>query len=195
MYLDKSDLDLVYTFNEQVGKLSRSSFAKWVHERYPKNDSSWLKVFENMRISVQNGLYFPDNESVEAYILTFRILTQDNDCSIRNLAAIYEKLPENNKTKQSFNALREDLNKYLDTDSSIYDGSRWTRREIMDNMLYGYFAHTNKKKKEVVDGWMSSNPHLKSIVLTQFTSALAVIYIAFSRFQALNLDLIYSIDL
>lgn len=197
--MGQSDLDFIRTFNEKVGVLSRSNFAEWAHERYPKYDNnSWIKVFEEMRLNVRKGLYFPDDEAIEAYLLTFRILTQDNDCSIKDLAAIYEKLPDNNKVKQRFSTLREDLNRYLDSDSAIHEGGvNWTKREIMNHMIYGKYAHVyyNKNKKEVVDRWMSSNIHLEFLVKNQFVSALAVMYIAFLEFRALNLDLIGSRDI
>lgn len=136
--------------------MSRSSFAEWAHERYPKYDNSWIKVFEEMRLNVRKELYFPDDEAIEAYLLTFRILTQDNDCSVKNLATIYEKLPDNNETKQRFSTLREDLNRYLDSYSGISEGGmNWTIGEIMNHMIYGKYAHVyyNKNKKRLlIDG-------------------------------------------
>lgn len=131
-------------FNEKVDRLlSLSFFAKAM-------DSG--AIVEFTRSAGWDSVFVgPDEESVEALVLTLRLFIQDNESiSLRNMRSLYAAhLPE---------ALRIDFvdhctrfNESLDSDSmlSIEEGRQLTHRDILEIFVYGAYAHTNPERRRI----------------------------------------------
>ncbi|QDV43935.1 hypothetical protein Enr13x_37950 [Stieleria neptunia] len=98
----------------------------------------------------------PDEESVKAAILTLRFFCQDNeDISMRNMAAFTKGLSVNQSLKDEFETIRDEFNAYLDRDHGppIFKigGHTIRNREIFEAFMYGKYAHLTKH--EIVAGW------------------------------------------
>lgn len=95
----------------------------------------------------------PDQESMDAFLLTLRLFVQDNDrVSFRNLERLFEELPIEDSWKAAVRSSRARFNEWLDKPSYlVIEGKKRTRREIFDVCLYGGFAHATQK--ETYDRW------------------------------------------
>ena len=99
----------------------------------------------------------PEQESIDAFVLTFRFFIQDNETiSIRNLKKIFDSNLVTKKEKEEYNLMRLELNKFLSESANIeLMGDKPTNREIMDTVLFGELSHANKEKEERYQQWMS----------------------------------------
>jgi len=94
-----------------------------------------------------------DEEPLKAFLLTARLLTQDNDgVSIRKIAAIFDaRVSQRHPLWQEFNAYRSGLNQFLD---KRHDELPETYRELFETFLYGHYAHLNDQKEVVYQEWL-----------------------------------------
>ncbi len=120
----------------------------------------------------------PDDESIAACVLTIRFFIQNNEpVSFCNMEAVYDKLATSQENKNDFNQIRNELNKYLNSDSPLErsaknanperilasdmnerftellnvsrdSGNKLTNKEILDLFVYGKFAHPHAKYKK-----------------------------------------------
>lgn len=193
MRLDLSDLKTLSLFNEKVGKLWKSSFADEVFYNETgfmvyadRKETSELKV---SKIEVKA----PKQESIDAFLLTFRLFIQDNDkISIHNISKIYDNSHIPPQMKADFNAIRKKLNDYLEKANEICpidNGSTLSNETIMRTMIYGDLAHLNDKKREIYDRWMKS--YIDKIVKNnEFIVILAETLNGLTLIHFLNEDLI-----
>jgi len=123
--------------------------------------------------NLKGELEKPDEESIDAFVLTYRFFCQNTEMSsFENMEAVYEKLPISQQRKDSFKNARGQFNAWLDSIPSIeIENVILTRREILDIFIYGGLAHANKKKKEIFDQWMS-DPLLSLFMTNEFVSIL-----------------------
>lgn len=152
--LEKSkSLDGLRLFNEKADRLLSSKFWKTFLR---EGTGISIRFYRKGTITVtRRG---PDQDEIEAFILTLRFFVQDNETSsFRNLADAYEILPISQEAKQEFSNARDALNSYLDSSLpfkvTLY-GKTYTNREILEVFVYGGFAHANPEKKELFDKWM-----------------------------------------
>lgn len=129
-------------FNEKVDRLlSLSFFAKALDAgaivEFSRN-AGWDSVFVG-----------PDEESIEALVLTLRLFMQDNEpISLRNMRSLYSThLPE--ALRIEFIDHCTHFNEALDSDSmlSIEEGRQLTHRDIREIFVYGAYAHTNPQRR------------------------------------------------
>ena len=101
----------------------------------------------------------PNQENIDAFILTFRFFIQDNEAiSIRNLQKFFDSNFVTNEEKNKFNAIRKSLNDFLSKSSNlIFKEENISNSLLMDTFIYGGLSHATKKKKEKFDLWMSRN--------------------------------------
>ena len=134
-------------FNEKVDRLlSLSFFAKASDSRaiveFTRN-AGWDSVFVG-----------PDEESIEALVLTLRLFMQDNEpLSLRNMRSLYAaRLPKGLGLDFVDHCTR--FNVSLDSDSmlSIEDGRQLTHRDILEIFVYGAYAHTNPQRRRTFEG-------------------------------------------
>jgi hypothetical protein len=131
----------------------------------------------------QNGTYFestrPDDNDVQAYILTFRFFIDKKEhCSLQWLASNVLDDPElSDEWKEKFRATREELNKYLDQLPAmrlLKDNEKpLTRREIMNLFLFGDLSHAtwNPENRRKFKDWTTENWG-KELLATQFVEIL-----------------------
>jgi hypothetical protein len=100
----------------------------------------------------------PDQENIDAFVLTFRYFIQDNETiSLRNFKDIFHSTYAEAKEKSEFDKARQHLNTFLDGNTMFDLGGKITRRTLMDIFIYGGLSHANKDKKKKYDSWMKSS--------------------------------------
>jgi hypothetical protein len=176
MYLDKADYDAMGLFNDKMDEFDGKGFDLWASKWASKNGQPLFHMdlsFGAMTVQL-NG---PDEDALRSFVLTFRFFIQDNEkCSIRKIADIYNKLPFDRIERQTFFNFRTFFNINLDADSPFTThGVRWTRRQVIDTLMYGHFAHANDSKKEIADSWLSEENKAK-LFLSQFITDLVFVY-------------------
>ena len=129
----------------------------------------------------------PDKDSIDASVLTLRFFIQDNEpCSFRNMAKIYEDLPISLDKKKSFEKSRDFVNFLLDQDSPIGpDKGKLKNRDIFYIIIYGGLAHANKEKKKAYDQWISDSV-LEPFITNEFVWIVAGILKAIFDVENLN---------
>jgi hypothetical protein len=126
-------------FNQKVERLLSLSFfkARGVGAVVEfQRDSGWESIFVG-----------PDEESIEALILTLRMFMQDNErISLRRMRALYRALAVSPDLERAFASTCAELNSFLDSDTnlSIEEGRQLSHREILDIFVYGSYAHMNE---------------------------------------------------
>ena len=101
----------------------------------------------------------PTADHIKAFVLDFRFFIQDNErCSFRNLARLYQDAPVEAWLKKNFESARDYIQTYLDAPGSLedkYKGDIVSNRELLDTFLYGGLAHANKNKERLFNEWMA----------------------------------------
>ena len=175
-------------FNEKAEKLSRLSFIhKVIHP------DSGVTISSQRR---NDGFYeqnherrSPEEESIDAFVLTFRFFIQDNEqISFRNMDKYYTKAPIEEGLKTRFAEVRKDINEFLDRSAEInfiYNNELLTNRRIMETFIYGGMSHANEAKKELYDEWMKI-PFTKVVLEYEFTNIIAMIFKTILYIKTLN---------
>lgn len=137
-------------FNEKTEKLRNSNFVKKVQEK------SGVSMQASSGGPVEVTRFGPDQEEVDAFVLSLRFLIQDNETSsFRNLAKVYESPSISQEDRINFRNARDVLKRCLDSPTTVrMENEILTRRELLDTFVYGGLAHANKRKKERHDSWM-----------------------------------------
>ena len=116
---------------------------------------------ENQKLYIE--VKGPKGEEIDSFILTFRLFIQNNErVSIKNISDIYEKQVSNIDYVNKIRVIRNNLNSYLD---EIVQNSRnianrneritITRREIIDSIIYGLYAHYKADKRDFYENYLS----------------------------------------
>jgi len=107
-----ADIRALELFNEKADRLKNLSFVRSLESK----ESGWTLTLDEGGASASR--YGPDNESVEAFVLTIRFFVQDNEpSSIRNMAKMYERLHAGElipkELLENVNDARDKLRRYL----------------------------------------------------------------------------------
>ncbi len=180
------DLEALELFNSKAEILRNSNFVQFLREQDSGISISWKKG-EPTRTETR----WPDAEAIRAFILTFRFFYQDNErCSIRNVARIYDALPISQGKKDLFSNSRSNLNRFLDAESPVrIDGETITCRGILEMFMYGELAHVSRKKKELLGQWMSY-PLVDDVVRNEFIHILGAVTGFIEHVRNLNKEVI-----
>lgn len=124
----------------------------------------------------------PDQENIDAFVLTFRFFVQDNErISLRKFANVFHSsfvLPDETA---DFDRVRNHINTFLDSATMFDFGGKIPRRELMEIFIYGGLSHANQAKKEKYDAWMANGllaPFMQNeFVVTLFEVVNAIVYI------------------
>ncbi len=174
-------------FNEKAEKLMRLSFIKAMIDNSGVT-LSW-RAKEDGLFEEQHERRGPNEEAIDAFVLTFRFFIQDNEqSSFHKMAEHYLAAPIEESFKSAFATTRKNINEFLDGPSDFpieYDGRHLTRREVMDVFVYGGLAHANRAKKELYDSWMSIPP-FRPLIENEFVYTLTVILDAINYLKGLN---------
>ncbi len=169
------DLRTMRLFNEKANKLRRSSFAREMATKPTGVTISWKEGDTEPKADIRG----PDEESVDSMVLTLRLVEQNNEpYSLHNMARLYTRLPTESKHKDAFLDARAKLNAGLDqvdpsiqivyqrrdpTTQAVVKSETLTQRRILDLVVYGEKAHTNREKEAIVRSLRTSK--LKSVLL------------------------------
>jgi hypothetical protein len=155
MYRDmKQDADcaVLRLFNQKVERLFSLSFFSKAQGAGAvvefQRESGWESIFVG-----------PDEESIEALVLTLRMFMQDNDrISLRKMRELYQALSVSPDLGQTFSSICAELNSFLDSDTnlSIEEGRQLSHREILKVFVYGTYAHTNEDLHGIFTGIRST---------------------------------------
>lgn len=140
-----SDLEKLQLFNRKAERLEQYQLWKYLESNQPSFQVSGGQITNNL----------PDYEIIEAPLITLRLFMQDNDyISIRNISKIYLNNPAiSDELKKAFAESRSNFNHFIDAPSLFSRSSliwinkrerhttTYTRREILETLLYGEIAH------------------------------------------------------
>jgi hypothetical protein len=187
MSIEQQINDLKF-FNEKATKLENFSFTDTVFNQETGITISFKNEPQPLVNIQRRG---PNDEAIDAFVLTFRFFIQDNEqSSFRNMAAIYEHLPISEERKEEFKVARKRLNDFLDSNSFLnIDGVLLPYRHILDTFVYGGLSHANEKKKKEYDLWML-NPFSNPIVTNEFVVTLARVFDVIVYVRNLNNEVI-----
>jgi len=156
-------------FNEKADKLESLSFIR-------KLQGSGVTISATLGQPVQAEWHGPDDEAIDAFVLTIRFFVQDNEStSFGNMADLYSKLPVSADLVQKFNVARARTNGDLDKTTLVnLNGVDLTYRTVYEVFLWGELAHANLKKKADYDSW-ARNTILFPLLKNEFVRALGII--------------------
>lgn len=111
------------------------------------------------------GLHHFDRENIEAVVLTYRMLTQNNDrFAVARLADIYDHVHP--VFRNTFIDLREQYAIFFAADSSLCpNGVALSHGAILDTVIYGELAHSNESKAAIFRQWTRWVAHEKALWL------------------------------
>lgn len=178
-------IEALKLFNEKAKKLRGLPFTKEIFAQPSGVDMWWKKGIggEVKRLG-------PDEPSIDAFVLTLRFFVQNNEsCSFRNMAKVYENLPIPDDKKKSFEKARNFFNGLLDKYSCItIDDIKLKNRQIFETFMYGGLTHANRKKKMEYDKWLRTP--LGPILTNEFVRIMAEILKAIFSVEKLNAEVI-----
>ena len=91
-------------YNEKAEKLQGLSFTSSILNQNSGVHLSWTRDSGILKIDREG----PDEESIDAFVLTLRFFMQDNEpTSLRNMAKLIEALPINEQNKENFRITRK----------------------------------------------------------------------------------------
>jgi hypothetical protein len=158
-------------FNEKATKLRRLTLNRRMLDR----DFQFGPILGPEPERLVRGFHFdgPDDEAIDAFVLTLRFFIQDNEpTSLRNMSRLYGSLPINPTLVARFEQERAAANALLDSSAFIsIDGERLTCRRLVDTFVYGDRAHASPEKSENYRLWMSDDMVTKPYLLIAFCIA------------------------
>jgi len=201
--MNKRDINAPIKFNSKVDRLSLTKF----YNRYKDELPEVVMKFKSPTFETSVGTTFTiqgeveswvsdfDRDDIEAFVLTYRILTQRNDgASIGSIAKVYESSWVPEEARRCFGYARAQLNDYLDNHGTTIRCSQGnhSKREVIETFIYGGLAHTNDVKEQKFLSW-TTNPAVAGMFWVEFMGALkhAMVYLLY--FKDLNVALISQI--
>ncbi|MCG3259067.1 MAG: hypothetical protein H7644_04935 [Candidatus Heimdallarchaeota archaeon] len=143
----QKDIQILELFNNKVDKLMNLSFTEYVSEH---NTGFKLKLKEGKTPSINE--IFPDEESFDAFVPTFRMFLQKKErISIYKIESIYERNQLSKELKAKFKESKEKYEEFLDKKSMI---EGYTRREFTFILIYGNYLHLDEKKRAVYEKYV-----------------------------------------
>jgi hypothetical protein len=127
----------------------------------------------------------PDDEALDAFILTFRFFIVRNECSsFDSLAKLLNDSEISDQWKEGFRNLRSGINDYLSLSYGEYqyggETHRFSNRLIMDTFLYGGLAHANAPNEVArYNEWMKY-PYIMALIQGWFITTLSTLLRAIS---------------
>ena len=191
----QAEFELLVAFNDKVSRLERTRFAKRFETEHPEV----LMSFEELKITdLGNGQlnffgklksWVPqfDQDEIDAFVLTYRILTQNNDrLSLDRVSEVYEKDWMPSEASALFSKAREHLNDYLDSAATMEFGpNQIAIREVVEIVVYGGLAHSNPQKAQIFNSW-TANEGISGLMWVEFQAAMRKALYVFRFLRQLN---------
>jgi hypothetical protein len=166
-------------FRQKSKKLLESTFAKEMAK--PTGvDINWT---EEGQVAVHRG---PNQESIDAYLLTFRFFIQGNESiSFRNMGENFLKKINDEALFKKFEEARAALNDYLDGSTNFNVNGMVSRRQLMEVFIYGDLSHANyDSKRSHFKSWME-NEFMAELMKNEFKFIIGKILIVIARVDQL----------
>lgn len=162
-----SEKEIFELFDEKAQELFKSNFSQNLA------GSGVTIQFNKDKGFAPNLRKGPDYESIKSFVITFRNFILDSDpISIRNIAKIYDALPDGNDFKERFQNTRKKFNEYMDSLTIIeYNGDKLSNRKLIDTYIYGDVIHL--KKHDEFKNWISINP-MKDVIYNEIVRVLGI---------------------
>jgi hypothetical protein len=116
----------------------------------------------------------PTDEQIDAFVLNLRLFIQSGECggeniSFRRIAVSFATLPLSADIKTEFARLRDDLNRWLDSQSLLgFGGEPLSNRRILEVFVYGDLAHINSAEKRSTHESWAAALYFYPLLKTQF---------------------------
>lgn len=166
LFVERADHLMSRRFTQSVIQAGGTTLTIRFHQKDEEDDDGWLNVN-------RTG---PDEEAVEAFVLTYRQFFQHNDrFSFPSLAkpAIQDDPGLSAEWKQKFRESWAELQEFLDAPAPfILSGEAPTYRHLLDVFVYGGLAHTTPDKRVVFESWQG-DPMLYALLEHAFVGSLA----------------------
>jgi hypothetical protein len=177
-------------FNEKADKLMGLGFSKKI---FGEKSGFTLSAKKDAHVEFQR--HGPEEESIDAFVLTYRFFIQDNEMiSFRNMSKIYDKMGITQDNKKAFECIRETINTFLNSNSMLtIKDKKYTNREIQDIFIYGGLSHANETKKRIFDSW-KKDQLIFEILENEFVWVLVNILNAIQEIARLNLNVLKEIE-
>lgn len=144
-------------FNEKALKLQNSSFVRDLQLPDAGFQIKGKRLIDGS-FSVSSERMGPSDESIEAFVLTFRFFIQDNEkASLSNISSIYHNIAFENDLSGRFDSARDAINQLLEAPNRLnitYNETTPTNRQVMETFIYGGLAHANPSKYVTYKEWM-----------------------------------------
>lgn len=136
-------------YSEKADRLKNSNFVK---NATTTSGVNLRAAIGEQTVVTRTG---PDQENVDAFVLTFRYFIQDSETiSLRKVKDVFHSSFAESEEKNEFDKARHHLNTFLDRKAMLNLDGIITRRYLMDTFIYGGLSHANKEKKKLYDSWM-----------------------------------------
>lgn len=134
-----------------------------------------------------------DQDAIEAFILTYRLITQDNDrLSIRNLAKLYSASWVPDEGREHLSKLRLAIQGILSSSiSTDFGDGPVTCGELVDVVVYGELAHSSETKAKQFASW-TSNPTMAAAVWIEFMGYLRQVMPYLIQIKYANIVLLHN---
>lgn len=179
-------------FNEKSSKLHGSSFVKALFSPDSGIKISGRREKDNS-FALRTDIFGPSQESIDAFVLTFRFFIQDNEStSFHNIASIYENANIDRVFLDRFNSARVTTNQLLDSPNMFnitFNNITPTNRDVMETFIYGGLAHANPEKSKQFKEWMGFPP-TNGLFQACFTSILGDVLNAIIFISKLNKEVL-----
>ena len=185
-----AEFSILRRFNEKADKLIRSRF---VHQIY--NEKSGVRIAGSPENGVIVEWYGPDDDAIDAFVLTSRFFIQDNEqTSLRKMSNLYREMSVNEELLRKFEYGRKKLDQFLRSDTFInMDGKILTYGEVFDVFFYGDLAHANPRKRAFYELW-NSNPLGFPMVKNGFMMSLELMFRVIRYLRQVNEEIIQSLS-
>ena len=197
------DLEILQRFNDKVTRLE----ATRMHQRYIESTPGVVAIARDVRFGkfkdgqgefvacFRSWLEDFNQDDIDAFVLSYRILTQNNDrLSVGSLAKIYDRDWMPKEASNRFCEARTQLNDYLDNSySTVSLDSPIPIRELLEVIIYGALAHSNASKEATFSQW-TADGGLSGFFWGEFMAALKEVTHYLVYFKELNLAVLANTD-
>ena len=198
----QAQLDTLRHFNRKVDHLERTGFAVRYAEEVPQVMARFDDVsFEDhgggklsMTGRVHSWLQDFSQDEIDAFVLTYRLFTQRNDrISLHSLSGIYASGWMPAEAREYFESARSEVKDYLERAATIMFGEyHISIAGIVDVVVYGGMAHSNREKSEIFDAWSSSG--FMGFIWAEFFAYARFMIRILRQIRDLNLHLLTALD-
>jgi ribosomal protein L30 len=190
----KNDLAVLRRFNQRVTRTEQSAFWKRYEDQIPnvimRMEKMKLETTGPTSFTMQGTIYSSledfNQDEIAAFVLDYRQYTQNNDpISINSLARIYEQPWMHSSARKNFEESRSRFNRELDASSTLTFGNyEMSVRELVEIVVYGGLAHSNRKKADIFESWEKSG--IMGTVWAVFFAAMRDLMQTLKQLRALN---------